>query len=61
MPSLADLYLENESDNGTEFTEVKWKIVAWIMSLPVDVISALKELPKEDVLISTILYVLVQV
>lgn len=58
MPPLDDLYMPEETD---EIFEMKWTILGWTMSLPADLIASLRELPKDYVVIGTILYVLVQV
>ncbi|XP_037029073.1 uncharacterized protein LOC119069206 [Bradysia coprophila] len=56
VPPLEDLYHEDD----TEITEIRWKIFSWIMSLSADVISKIKNLPNNVVLISTVLSSLVQ-
>lgn len=51
----------NETGDDTEIIEIKWKILGWIMSLTDDVISRIKKLPKDYMLIGTIVYTLVEV
>lgn len=59
--ALDRLYIETESNGDSEIADIRWKILAFIMSLPGEVISALKKLPKKFLLISTALYALVKV
>lgn len=63
IPPLDQLYLGNKNGNtdDTNTLETKWKILGWIMSLNDELISKLKLLPKEYLLISAILYALVKV
>lgn len=61
MPPLDQLYLKDENKDKTDIIEVKWKILAFIMSLNDGVIAKMKKLPKEYLLISAILYSLVKV
>lgn len=58
VPPLDQLYLGKEDE---KMLEIKWKIFGWIMSLSDDVISAMKKLPKNFLLICAILYALVKV
>lgn len=59
MPPLDALYVETGDD--TKIIETKWQLLGWIMSLSEDVISAIKHIPKDFLIISTILYALVKV
>ncbi|XP_055310152.1 uncharacterized protein LOC129573547 [Sitodiplosis mosellana] len=58
LPSLEELYVGTDDDS--KIIDIKWKLLAWIMSLSEDVISLIKNLPKDYVLISTILFALVK-
>lgn len=58
MPSLDKLYSES---NDFEMNEIRWKIFKFITSLNDDEISVIKQLSKNYLLISTILYISVKV
>lgn len=61
VPPLESLYLNEDVEDAANLAETKWKLLEWIMELPVDVVDAIKELPNDYKLISTILYELVKV
>lgn len=61
VPALEKLYDENEAEGDENIGEIRWKLLAFIMSFPDKVISALKQLPKDYLLIGTTLYTLVKV
>ncbi|XP_055323806.1 uncharacterized protein LOC129578759 [Sitodiplosis mosellana] len=56
VPDLESLYL----DNVSEITEINWKMLGWIMSLSDTEVSLVRNLPKDFLIISTTLYVLVK-
>lgn len=58
MPSLDKLYSES---NDFEMNETRWNIFKFITSLNDDEISVIKQLSKNYLLISTILYISVKV
>lgn len=58
VPPLDQLYSKSID---SEMNEIRWKVFAWIMSFSDDEISTIKQLSKQFLLISTILYVLVKV
>lgn len=51
VPALEKLYDENEAKGDENIGEIRWKLLAFIMSFPDKVISALKQLPKDYLLI----------
>ncbi|XP_055310149.1 uncharacterized protein LOC129573544 [Sitodiplosis mosellana] len=58
LPSLDELYVGNGDDS--KIIDIKWKLLAWIMLLSDDEISLIKNLPKDFLMISTTLFVLVK-
>lgn len=59
MPALDVLY--SESNDCADLIDIKWKIFGSITSLDDREISAIKQLPREFRMISTILFVLIKV
>lgn len=59
VPPLDQLYDETRED--ATFDDIKWKLLAWIMSFSAEVISLVKKLPKNFLLISNTLLALVKV
>lgn len=57
VPVLDDLYIKNVS----EITEINWKIFGWTTSLSDTEVSLVRKLPKDFLIISTTLYILVKV
>lgn len=55
VPPLDELYLVDDD------VEIRWKLLAWIFSFNNDSITVVKAVPKEFLLISTTLFVLVKV
>lgn len=59
IPPLKQLY--EAGNDFIEMNKIKWKIFAWITSFTDDEISMIKQLPRDFLLISTTLYILVKV
>ncbi|XP_031632710.1 uncharacterized protein LOC116346671 [Contarinia nasturtii] len=57
VPPLIELYLH---EGNNEIIATKWKLLAFIMKLSDDEVTAIKGLPKEFILISTIVFILVK-
>ncbi|XP_055309991.1 uncharacterized protein LOC129573501 isoform X2 [Sitodiplosis mosellana] len=60
LPPLDQLYIQTDTVDDRENTEIRWKILSFIMSLSNQVILALKNLPKNYLVICTALYALVK-
>lgn len=56
VPALDTIYTQDPAG-----TDIQWKLLAFIMSLKEDVITAIKAVPSEFQVISTTLYAMVTV
>ncbi|XP_031633299.1 uncharacterized protein LOC116347044 [Contarinia nasturtii] len=54
VPALDTFYIENE------ITEINWKMLGWIMSLSDTELALIRKLPKDFLVISSTLYILVK-
>lgn len=59
MPALDTIYTSNVASDAA--LDIQWKLLAFIMSLEDDVISAIKAVPSEFQVICTALYAMVKV